>query len=96
VKPDGCCGEWANSGRAPGSSASEGTVTRGRGAGRQEWSKDGAFFALYPVPNDVINAGLAPLWRLCHEAQALATFALAHTQHLPELNAKGANDSLNE
>lgn len=60
------------------------------------WSKDAAFFALYPVPDDIIKAGVAPLWRLCREAQALATFAAVHRQRLPIMNAKGANNNETE
>jgi hypothetical protein len=62
----------------------------------ESWSKDGAFFAVYPAPEDVIDAGLAPLWRLCREAQALAAYAEAHRQRLPVMNAKGANNSKTE
>ena len=58
---------------------------------KDDWSTDGAFFALYPVPDDVVAAGLAPLWRLCREAQALASYAQAHRHRLPEMNAKGAS-----
>ena len=61
---------------------------------RDEWPKAGAFFAFYPAPAEVTQAGLTPLWRLCREAQALAAFARVHRDQLPELNAKGANDSL--
>jgi hypothetical protein len=59
-----------------------------------EWRPEQAFLALYPAPADVVDAGLAPLWRVYREAQALAAFAQAHRLRLPELNAKGANDSV--
>jgi hypothetical protein len=59
-----------------------------------EWRLDQVFIALYPTPADVVDAGLAPLWRVYREAQALAAFAQAHRLQLPELNAKGANDSV--
>jgi hypothetical protein len=62
----------------------------------QAWAKAGAYVALYPVADEIIDAGLAPLWRLCREAQALATFAQTHRQRLPAMNAKGANDSMTD
>lgn len=72
---------------------------RGHSAGwrwKDEWIAAGAYVALYPVPKDVADSGLSPFWRLCREAQAQAAYAQAHGQRLPELNAKGANDSIDD
>ena len=76
----------------PASSVREDPDTRAHGAGPTRWKLEQAFIALYPTPADVVDAGLAPLWRVYREAQALAALAQAHRLQLPELNAKGAND----